>query len=84
MSFLKYGGSSRPGIENKRSGGDLLARSKFQSEKRQKELAKKKKQEDKRQRKLDKNTVRPDDNPGPPPDAAENSPAEGNDVPLTP
>jgi hypothetical protein len=84
MSFLEYGGSCRSGIENKRSGGDLLARSKFQSEKRQKELAKKKKQEEKRQRKLEKNTVRPDDNLDPPPDAAESSPAEGNDVPLNP
>jgi len=84
MSFLKYGGISRSGIENKRVGGDILARSKFQSEKRHKELAKKKKQEEKRQRKLDKNTVRPDDNPDPPQDAAESSSAAGNDVLLKP
>ena len=56
-----------------------MARSKFQSEKRQKEVAKKKKQEEKRQRKLETNTVRPDDNPDQPQDAAENSPAEGSD-----
>ena len=56
-----------------------MARSKFQSEKRQKEVAKKKKQEEKRQRKLEKNTVRPDDNPDPLQDAAESSPAEGSD-----
>jgi hypothetical protein len=61
-----------------------LARSKFQSEKRQKELAKKKKQEEKRQRKLEKNTVRPDDNPDLPQDEAVSSSAEGNDVLLKP
>jgi hypothetical protein len=59
--------------------GDILARSKFQSEKRQKEVAKKKKQEEKRQRKLEKNTVSPGDNPDAPQDAAEISPAEGSD-----
>jgi hypothetical protein len=56
-----------------------LARSKFQSEKRQKEVAKKKKQEEKRQRKLEKNTVSPGDNPDAPQDAVEISPAEGSD-----
>ncbi len=56
-----------------------MARSKFQSEKRQKEVAKKKKQEEKRQRKLEKNTVSPGDNPEAPQDAAESSPAEGSD-----
>jgi len=61
-----------------------LARSKFQSEKRQKELAKKKKQEEKRQRKLEKNTVRPDDNPESPQDAAVSSAAEANDVLFKP
>lgn len=83
MSFLKYSGISISVIENKRVGGDILARSKFQSEKRQKEVAKKKKQEEKRQRKLEKNTVKPDDNPDPPQDAAESSSAEGSDVILT-
>jgi hypothetical protein len=71
------------GIENKRVGGDILARSKFQSEKRQKEVAKKKKQEEKRQRKLGKNTVSPDANPDTPPAAAESPSAEGSDVFLT-
>jgi hypothetical protein len=61
-----------------------LARTKFQSEKRQKELAKKKKQEEKRQRKLEKNTVRPDDSSDLPQDAAVNSSPEGNDVLLNP
>ena len=61
-----------------------MARSKFQSEKRQKELAKKKKQEEKRQRKLEKNTVRPDDNPEPPQDSEVVSSEEGNDALLTP
>jgi hypothetical protein len=84
MSFLKYGEISGSGIENKTLGGDILARSKFQSEKRQKELAKKKKQEEKRQRKLEKNTAKPDDNPDPHPDAAESSSAEGSDVLVNP
>jgi hypothetical protein len=57
-----------------------LARSKFQSEKRQKELAKKKKQEEKRQRKLGKNTVSPDDNPDALQDTTESASAEGSDV----
>jgi hypothetical protein len=63
----------------KTQGGDILARSKFQSEKRQKEVAKKKKQEEKRQRKLEKNTVSPGDNPDASQDAVEISPAEGSD-----
>jgi len=57
-----------------------LARSKFQSEKRQKEVAKKKKQEEKRQRKLAKNTLSSDENADQPQDAAESSSAEGSDV----
>ena len=61
-----------------------MARSKFQSEKRQKEVAKKKKQEEKRQRKLEKNTVRPDDNPDASQDAAVSPSAEGSDVLLNP
>jgi hypothetical protein len=61
-----------------------LARSKFQSEKRQKELAKKKKQEEKRQRKLGRNTAKPDDNSEPPQDSAVISSAEGNDVLVNP
>jgi hypothetical protein len=61
-----------------------LARSKFQSEKRQKEVAKKKKQEEKRQRKLAKNTLNPDDNPDQPKDSAESGSAEGGDVLLNP
>jgi hypothetical protein len=68
-----------PLLKIKTQGGDILARSKFQSEKRQKEVAKKKKQEEKRQRKLEKNTVSPGDNPEAPQDAAESSPAEGSD-----
>lgn len=59
-----------------------MARTKFQSEKRQKEVAKKKKQEEKRQRKLERNTARPDADSDVPQDAAVNSSAEGNDVPL--
>jgi hypothetical protein len=68
----------------KGQGGDILARSKFQSEKRQKEVAKKKKQEEKRQRKLAKNTLTSDDNPDQPQDAVESSSAEGSDVLLNP
>jgi hypothetical protein len=80
MSFLKYSRSSITVNDNKGAGGDIVARSKFQSEKRQKEMAKKKKQEEKRQRKLGKNTVSPDDTPDQPQDAADGSPAVDSDV----
>jgi len=40
-----------------------LARSNYQFNKRQKELARKKKKELKRQRKLDKNTINSEENP---------------------
>jgi len=73
-----------PLLKTKGQGGDILARSKFQSEKRQKEVAKKKKQEEKRQRKLAKNTASPDDNSDQPQDAAESASPEGSDVLLNP
>ena len=50
-------------IKNYSQGGDKLARSNYQFNKRQKELARKKKKEQKRQRKLDKNTIKSDENP---------------------
>jgi len=40
-----------------------LARSNYQFNKRQKELARKKKKEQKRQRKLDKNTIKSEEDP---------------------
>jgi len=40
-----------------------LARSNYQFNKRQKEIARKKKKEQKRQRKLDKNTIESEENP---------------------
>jgi len=40
-----------------------LARSNYDFNKRQKELARKKKQEEKRQRKLNKNTIESEENP---------------------
>jgi hypothetical protein len=40
-----------------------LARSNYQFNKRQKELARKKKKDQKRQRKLDKKTIIPEENP---------------------
>jgi len=40
-----------------------LARSNYQFNKRQKEIARKKKKEEKRQRKLDKNTIKAEENP---------------------
>jgi len=40
-----------------------LARSNYQFNKRQKELAKKKKKDEKKRRKLDKNTIKPEENP---------------------
>ena len=50
-------------IKNNRQGGHKLARSNYQFNKRQKELARKKKKEEKRQRKMDKNTIKPEENP---------------------
>jgi hypothetical protein len=50
-------------IKNNSQGGNRLARSNYQSNKRQKELARKKKQEQKRERKLDKSTIKPEENP---------------------
>jgi len=50
-------------IKNNSQGGDKLARSNYQFNKRQKELARKKKKEQKRQRKLDKNTITSVENP---------------------
>jgi hypothetical protein len=49
-------------ISNNSQGGDKLARSNYQFNKRQKELARKKKKEEKRQLKLDKNTIKSEDN----------------------
>ena len=40
-----------------------MARSNYQFNKRQKELAKKKKKDEKKRRKLDKNTIKPEENP---------------------
>ncbi len=50
-------------IRNNSQGGNKLARSNYQFNKRQKELARKKKKEQKRQRKLDKNTIKSEENP---------------------
>ena len=50
-------------IKNNSQGGNKLARSNYQFNKRQKELARKKKKEQKRQRKLDKNTIKSEENP---------------------
>jgi len=50
-------------IKNNNQGGNKLARSNYQFNKRQKELARKKKKEQKRQRKLDKNTIKSEENP---------------------
>jgi len=44
--------------KNSSQGGNKLARSNYQFNKRQKEIARKKKKEEKRQRKLDKNTIK--------------------------
>lgn len=49
-------------IKNKSQGGNKLARSNYQFNKRQKELARKKKKEQKRQLKLDKNTIKSEEN----------------------
>lgn len=51
-------------IKNNSQGGDKLARSNYQFNKRQKELARKKKKDQKRQHKLDKNTIKSEENPG--------------------
>ena len=50
-------------IKNNSQGGDKLARSNYQFNKRQKELARKKKKEQKRQRKLDKNIIKSEEDP---------------------
>ena len=50
-------------IRNNSQGGNKLARSNYQFNKRQKELARKQKKEEKRQRKLDKNTIKSEENP---------------------
>jgi len=50
-------------IKNNRQGGNKLARSSYQFNKRQKELARKKKKEQKREKKLDKRTMEPEENP---------------------
>jgi len=49
-----------------------LARSSYNFNKRQKELARKKKKEQKRQRKLDKKTIKPEENPDQLQDEGEN------------
>jgi len=62
--FLRYRQSSHfVIISDNGQGGNKLARSNYQFNKRQKELARKKKKEQKRQRKLDKKTVQPEENP---------------------
>jgi hypothetical protein len=45
------------------TGGNKLARSNYQFNKRQKELARKIKKEQKRQRKMDKNEIKSEENP---------------------
>ena len=47
--------------QNNRQGGDKLARSNYQFNKRQKELARKKKKAEKRESRLAKKTVEPDE-----------------------
>ncbi len=59
-------------INNINSGGNRLARSNYQFNKRQKELARKKKKEEKRQRKLDKNTLASEENLNQSPNEEEN------------
>ena len=49
-----------------------MARSNYQFNKRQKELARKKKKEQKRQRKLDKNAINSEENPNQPQNEGEN------------
>jgi len=50
-------------INNNSQGGNKLARSNYQFNKRQKEIARKKKKEQKRQSKLDKKTIKSEENP---------------------
>jgi hypothetical protein len=59
-------------IKNNSHGGNKLARSNYQFNKRQKELARKKKKEEKKQRKLDKNTIKSEENPDQPFNEEEN------------
>ena len=59
-------------IRNNSQGGNKLARSNHQFNKRQKELARKKKKEQKKQRKLDKNTIKSAENPNQPQNEGEN------------
>jgi hypothetical protein len=59
-------------IKHNRQGGNQLARSNYQFNKRQKELARKIKKENKRQRKLDKNTITSEENPNQSPNEEEN------------
>ncbi len=49
-------------IKNNSQGGNKLARSNYQFNKRQKELAKKKKKEQKKQLKLDRKAIKSDEN----------------------
>jgi len=49
-------------IKNNIQGGNKLARSNYQFNKRQKEFARKEKKEQKRQRKRDKNSIRSEEN----------------------
>jgi len=49
-------------IRNNGQGGNKLARSNYQFNKRQKEMARKKKKDQKRQRKLDKKIIKPEEN----------------------
>jgi uncharacterized protein (DUF3084 family) len=57
------GGSPSHGFVSQlnRQGGDHLARSNYQFNKRQKELARMKKKAEKRQRRLDKKAAKPDE-----------------------
>ncbi len=50
-------------LRNNSQGGNKLARSNYQFNKRQKELARKKKKEQKRQSKLDKKAMQPEETP---------------------
>jgi hypothetical protein len=58
-------------ISNNSRGGDKLARSNYQFNKRQKELARKKKKEEKRQLKLERNTLKSGNNENPSQDEEE-------------
>jgi hypothetical protein len=59
-------------IKKNSRGGNKLARSNYQFNKRQKELARKKKKEEKRQRKLDKKIIKAEENPNPSQNEGEN------------